>query len=73
MGTFRASRWCAVGSDAAERVLVGTATGQHQFTKRVSCGHAGALGTRVRKLRRRKAAEYAFPLIVRGMWSPDAG
>jgi hypothetical protein len=30
--------------EAAERVLVGTATGQHQFTKRVSCGHAGALG-----------------------------
>jgi hypothetical protein len=28
-----ASRWCAVGLDAAERVPVGTVTGQHQFTK----------------------------------------
>jgi hypothetical protein len=38
-----ASRWCVVGLDAAERVPV---SGRHQFTKRVSCGHAGALGTR---------------------------
>ena len=56
--------WSLVGAvEAAERALVGTVTGQHQFTKRVSCGHAGARGTRVRKLPRRKAAECAFPLM----------
>ena len=49
--------------EAAERVPVGTVTGQHQSTKRVSCGHAGALGTRVRKLPRRKAAEQPFALM----------